>query len=228
MRITKAYIRFYKSFNYDYERKFGRTSEPDPWELIDEAWYPFVRIDLEPSVTTIVGANESGKSHLLDAIQKVITGEGIDRGDFCRYSRYFSVEQGHRRSPDFGLEVEVINADDVAGASKTLGLDLEPGDRFNLFRLDGQAPVIFSAGAVESVKVTAKDADLAALLPKVFRLDAHTPLPDSIPLHEDDWRRPLARNATSAAQPARGSARSGLAVRGRVWEGRPEVVGLRV
>jgi hypothetical protein len=41
MRLTKVYVRFYRSFNYDHERKFGRTSEPDPWEFVGEAWYPF-------------------------------------------------------------------------------------------------------------------------------------------------------------------------------------------
>lgn len=184
MRLTKVYIRFYKSFNFDYERKFGRTSEPDPWEFIGQAWYPFVRIDLESSVTTVVGANESGKSHLLDAIEKAVTGEGIDRGDFCRYSHFFSVEQGQRRSPDFGLEIEALDADDIAAAKKTLGLDLEPGSRFSVFRLNGEAPVLYATGATEPTKVSAKHADLAALLPAVFRLDAHTPLPDSIPLHE--------------------------------------------
>jgi len=74
MRLTKVFVRFYKSFNYDYERKFSRSSEPDPWEMIDDAWFPFVAVDLESSITTVVGANEAGKSHLLDAIEKVITG----------------------------------------------------------------------------------------------------------------------------------------------------------
>jgi predicted ATPase len=184
MRLTKLYVRFYKSFNYDYERKFGRTSEPDPWEFIGEAWYPYVRIDLEPSVTTIVGANESGKSHLLDAVEKLITGRGIDRGDFCRYSHYFLVERGQRRSPDFGAEVEVVDADDVALAKKNLGLDLDLGERFNLFRPNGEPPVVYGAGATEPTKVAAKQDAIAATLPAVFRLDAHTPLPDSIPLYQ--------------------------------------------
>lgn len=183
MRLTKVLVRFYKSFNYDYERKFARTSSPDPWELLDGAWYPYVRMDLEPSVTTIVGANESGKSHLLDAIEKLITGSGIDRSDFCRYSHFFSVQQGERRSPDFGGEFEVVNTNDVELAKEHLGLDLAAGERFNLFRPNGGQPIIYLADREEPIPV-AKSSDLCRVLPSVFRLDAHLPLPASIPLYE--------------------------------------------
>lgn len=192
MRLTKVFVRFYKSFNYDYERKFARTSSPDPWELLDGAWYPYVRMDLEPSVTTIVGANESGKSHLLDAIEKLITGSGIDRSDFCRYSHFFSVQQGERRSPDFGGEFEILNANDVDLSKTYLGIDVAIGERFNLFRPNGGQPIIYLTDPEEPVPVTAKPSDLCRVLPSVFRLDAHLPLPASIPLHElaPNVRRP--------------------------------------
>jgi AAA domain, putative AbiEii toxin, Type IV TA system len=193
MRITKIFVRFYKSFNYDYERKFADGSKPDPWETLQDTWYPYVRLDLEPSVTTIVGANESGKSHLLDSIEKVITGEGIDRSDFCRYSHFFSVEQGQRRSPDFGAEFEVADDVDVGLAKKHLGVDMAVGDRFNMFRPNGEPPVVYLAGEESPLRATARrQADPGALLPGVFRLDANIPLPASIPLHElaPDAERP--------------------------------------
>lgn len=191
MRLTKIYVRFYKSFNYDYERKFARTSEPDPWELMDGAWYPYVRMNVEPSITTIVGANESGKSHLLDAIEKLITGTGIDRSDFCRYSHFFSVEQGKRRSPDFGGEFEVLSAADAELVSRHLKLELRVSDRFHLFRTNGEAPVVYGPGQSEPSRA-GTEAVIASALPRVFRLDAHVPLPDSIPLYEltDDAVRP--------------------------------------
>ncbi len=193
MQLTRVYVRFYKSFNYDYERKFVRGSRPDPWELVDGTWYPYVRMDVDPSITTIVGANESGKSHLLDAIEKLITGEGIDRSDFCRYSHFFSVEQGKRRSPDFGGEFEVLNSDDVALAKKHLALDLAIGDRFHIFRASGKAPLLYPTNQTEPKPVSPKASDLSAVLPSVFRLDANVPLPASIPLHElaSGTRRPL-------------------------------------
>jgi predicted ATPase len=193
MRITKVYVRFYKSFNYDYERKFADGSKRDPWEILQDTWYPYVRLDLEPSVTTIVGANESGKSHLLDAIEKVITGDGIDRSDFCRYSHFFSVEQGQRRFPDFGGEFEVVSDVDVGLAKTHLGVDLVVGDRFNMFRQNGEAPVVYLAGDESPLKAGGRrQPDPSAVLPDVFRLDANIPLPASIPLYElaPDAKRP--------------------------------------
>jgi hypothetical protein len=38
MRLNRIYIRFYKSFNFDYERKFAQ-GQPDPWEHLNGAWY---------------------------------------------------------------------------------------------------------------------------------------------------------------------------------------------
>jgi AAA15 family ATPase/GTPase len=98
MRLKTLFIRFYKSFNYDYlERYAENPRQPQPWEWVDgeqEKWYPYVQIPIDPKVTTIVGANESGKTHLLDAIKKGISGQGISYEDFCRYSQFFAVTQG--------------------------------------------------------------------------------------------------------------------------------------
>ena len=184
MRLTKVYVRFYKSFNYDYERKFGGTAEREPWELIGGSWYPFVRIELEPTITTVVGANESGKSHLLDAIEKVATGRGIEMADFCRYSHFFSVERGQRRSPDFGCEFQVADSRDVGLAKAHLGVDAAEGERFLLLRLNGKAAAVYRPGGAEPLKNELEQEAVAALLPAVFRVDARIPLPDSIPVRE--------------------------------------------
>ncbi len=83
--ISAVYIRFFRSFNFDYLRKAHehtspnrRTREPDGLQ------YPFVKVSLEDGVTTVVGANESGKSQLLSAIEMALTGKNIRRSDFCR------------------------------------------------------------------------------------------------------------------------------------------------
>jgi energy-coupling factor transporter ATP-binding protein EcfA2 len=185
MRLTRLYVRFYKSFNYDYERKAARGADRDPWDVLDDgAFYPYVRVDIEPSITTIVGANESGKSHLLDAIEKLITGEGIDRRDFCRYSHYFSVEQGQRRSPDFGGEFIATSDRDVELANAQLGLELRKGDSFRLFRPNGGQPVLYVGKSAEVAPLDkTQAASLRDLLPHVFRVDARVPLPDSMALH---------------------------------------------
>jgi hypothetical protein len=80
LRLTTLYLRFYKSFNYDYERKAHPDAQPLDWEKLDDRWFPFVRVRIDPVVTAVVGANESGKSHLIKGIKH----EGIKRSDFCR------------------------------------------------------------------------------------------------------------------------------------------------
>ena len=94
MRLKTVLIRFYKSFNFDYLRKNNAQAKPKPWELIDDKWYPYVNIPIDSKITNVVGANESGKSHLLSAIEKGISGQGIERHDFCRYSQFFTLQRG--------------------------------------------------------------------------------------------------------------------------------------
>ena len=83
MRIHEIWIRFYKSFNFDYELKATPGATQRPWQEIQDVWMPHVRIPIEPDITAVVGANESGKSHLLDAIKIVLTGKDLVQRDFC-------------------------------------------------------------------------------------------------------------------------------------------------
>lgn len=93
MRIRKVLVRWYKSFNYDYELKFAPSSKKKDWQVTGDGWLPHITVSLEHDITAVVGANESGKSHLLDAIHIVLSGEEHSRSDFCRYSTLFSVEK---------------------------------------------------------------------------------------------------------------------------------------
>jgi hypothetical protein len=207
MRLAKVFVRFYKSFNFDYERRFfGNVTEADPWDLIEGAWYPFVGVDLEPSITTVVGSNEAGKSHLLDAIQKLIEGTKLSRSDFCRYSRFFSVEEGKVRLPDLGGQFEIQTDAEAAGLNELMDLKdaagLVAGDSFRLFRLDGGEPQIYVREERTGVTLTREEAvKLPALLPAVFRLEPDLPLPESIPLAD---LNPAARRAWGT-RPSRGS-----------------------
>src|SRR6266404_4543118 len=99
MKLKTLFVRFYKSFNFDYLRKFHHDAKPKPWEMVDGMWYPYVRVEIDRMVSTIVGANESGKSHLLTAIERGLSGEGLERDDFCRYSKFFTVEVGKMKWP---------------------------------------------------------------------------------------------------------------------------------
>ncbi|HUZ97476.1 MAG TPA: AAA family ATPase, partial [Edaphobacter sp.] len=95
MKIAKVLLRWYKSFNINYLGYADRHANTvrRPWNGlgVDESMaqdFPFIEIPIERDITTIVGGNESGKSHLLSAISKVLTGKGIlDDRD---YSRSFS------------------------------------------------------------------------------------------------------------------------------------------
>ncbi len=105
----------------------------------------------------------------------------------------FLSNQGQRRFPDFGGEFEVVNDVDVGLAKKHLGVDMVVGGRFNMFRPNGEAPVVYLAGHDSPLKVTARrQLDPSVLLPGVFRLDANIPLPASIPIYElaPDTKRP--------------------------------------
>jgi predicted ATPase len=200
VRLTTVFVRFYKSFNYDYERRAHFDAKRRPWEILEDgAWYPFVRVPLESDITTIVGANEAGKSHLLDAIELSVsgsiasTGKGTTERDFCRYSDYFSVEEGSMRLADFGGEFEIADAADVDAVQKAFERDVRVGMRFKLFRLNGATPVFYWTEDAEPIALKPTQlAMIEARFPSVFRLDARTPLPDGIGLFElsDKVRRP--------------------------------------
>lgn len=185
MRLTKLYVRFYRSFNYDYERKSRATSSKPEWEFIDGVWFPFVRVDLDPAVTAVVGANESGKSHLIGAVKAALTGETIHRREFCRYSSLFSVETGRERDPDFGVEVELGNQADV-DAIGSASSELRVGDRVTLLRLGGgedRHRVVVPNGQSFAVSEQELEA-ITAYLPAPFELETALAIPDSISFDE--------------------------------------------
>jgi predicted ATPase len=183
MRLTRLYLRFFRSFNFDYERKANPQAAERPWEILDGAWFPFIRLDLDPSVTAIVGANESGKSHLIDALRQALTGVGIERVDFCRYSALFSVEAGRNRVPDLGLEVELNEDDDLERVSQA-GVQAQLGDLVTLLRLgDGRNLLVARNGEEHALSPEAL-VEIQAGLPAPFELATDVALPDTIALDD--------------------------------------------
>ena len=179
MRITEVQVRFFRSFNFDYERKANPDAKPKPWEDIAGAWFPFIRIEIDAVVTAVVGANESGKSHLIRAMELALTGKGIDHRDFCRYSRLYSVKEGEIRSPDFGLELELSKGE--ADLLKDAGIALLSARRLKFFRLDeGKRLIVIGASdSVEELDEPQVEV-LEANLPRPFVVKATVALPDSI------------------------------------------------
>jgi predicted ATPase len=186
MLLKNVYIRFYKSFNFDYLRKYKAATDKYPWENLDNSWYPFVRIPIEDTVTTVVGANESGKSHLLSAIEKGLTGEGIDRADFCRYSKFFTVAKGERLWPEFGFEWSNLSETEAAVVRNACGLpNGTEVSSFFLFRTAKDQLTVYLRNNQEFSTFKVRTESVSALtqsLPKTFHLDSKLALPSSVSL----------------------------------------------
>lgn len=182
VHVTRVHVRFFRSFNFDYERKAHPSAKPRPWELIDGQWWPFVTVALDREMTAIVGANESGKSQLIDALHKALTGKGISRRDFCRYSPLFSVQRERVRKPDLGLTLHLEAQDaevlreagwERARARQPLTIVRFGDDRF--CRIENDEPIDLSDTEISA---------LTGTLPQPLVLPSDVPLPDSVKFDE--------------------------------------------
>jgi len=198
MRLKNLFIRFYRSFNFDYLRKhseFHESINRKTWEILtleeEEKWYPYVQIPIDPKVTTVVGANESGKSHLLDAIEKGIEVKKIERKDFCRYSEFFTVQEGKMRYPDFGYEWFISeNDDDKKNIKEIKQIFSIPGEKefrsFFIFRVNKDEITLYLPGKnnqYEPYKIKYDNSTrLSELLPEPIRIDSEIAIPDSVPI----------------------------------------------
>jgi predicted ATP-dependent endonuclease of OLD family len=186
MLIETVYVRFFRSLNFDYLRKASTGYVSDPWdETPDGLDYPFVRVPLDARTTTVVGANESGKTQLLDAIKMCLTGEGIERRDFCRYSPFFS-DQADLTLPEFGLGLSVDTDAQREIIRGICGLDqATEAEKAALFRMNGtpKLRMYLKEGDSWTMHHVQKPTGLVQLgLPSFFEIHADVPLPDSVPL----------------------------------------------
>jgi len=178
VKLERAYVRFFRSFNFDYELKAHPDSHEQEWDRTDLGWYPYVRLDVDPRITAVVGANESGKSHLLDAVERLLTATEVDRQDFCRYSDLYSVEQGERRVSDFAGRFRV-ETDADAALMTSLGY---PGGQELYYVRAGQGDSFtFTPTVPEPRPLTAaEETALRGVFPVVFRLETEVALPASM------------------------------------------------
>ena len=179
MILRTVYVRFYRAFNFDYLRKNHPNAKPDPWDLMEDgAFYPYISLDIDPELTAVVGANESGKSQLLQAIECALGKIRPETVDFCRYSTYFTVAEA-MRLPHFGLHfVKVLPAEsDAIVKLANLKEDVTISS-FRVFRTSlGAAEIYLGDGSRYEID------DLAAfnsLLPNVFRIEHKLPIPNSV------------------------------------------------
>jgi hypothetical protein len=186
MRLTRLYVRFFRSLNFDYLRKAAPEYQSDPWDTApDDTLYPFVRITLEPDVTAIVGANESGKSQVLAAIKGALSGEGYGPRDFCRYSPFFS--GAGLVVPEFGVRFRNLEDREQRVAAEMCEIDV-PADvaEAALFRMKDTPKLrlyLRSDNGEWSEHRVKKPTELHAFgVPKVFEIDSSVPLPDAVSL----------------------------------------------
>jgi predicted ATPase len=189
MRLSTVYARFYKSFNFDHLRKAAQNAEPKgDWEMFRNGWYPYVEIELDSRITTIVGANESGKSHLLSAIEKAVSGMGFEQRDLCRYSPFFSVERESTCWPHLGLGWTEVEPDEAAVIAAIAGTERVQFEHFMMFRETPESVVIWIPAPGErwskhEVAASSAAQRLAEILPKPFRIMPDVALPAAVPLH---------------------------------------------
>ncbi len=184
MKLATAYARFYKSFNFDQARKLHKGSIRQPWETFRDLYYPYVSVPMDPRITTVVGANESGKSHLLGVIKKAITGEDMEQRDVCRYSAAFGVAQGQLTWPHVGVGWDGITAAEAAPIAEVLEISNSRFDRLLMFREQPDRLTVWhpEGGTFVPKALTAEETlALEALLPRPFEIDAGVALPNSIP-----------------------------------------------
>ena len=179
MILRTAYVRFYRAFNFDYLRKTHPNARPDPWDRMpDGTFYPCVRLDIDPELTAVVGANESGKSQILEAIECCLSARPSTPADFCRYSDYFTVTEA-MRTPHFGLHFECLTPEQTGKLSGLLGQDLGNLSSFRVFwTRPGVAEVYIDNEKHEVTDLLG----FRSILPKVFSIDPSRALPNSVPI----------------------------------------------
>lgn len=199
MRLTSIFIRFYKSFNVDYVRQNNPKVQQKPWEIIETGqnrmWYPYIEVPIDPKITAVVGANESGKSHLLSAIEKAISGHvkgsnPISSRDFCRYSERFLLTSDKNRFPDFGTEWNQLSKLDCKRIKELSDIPSKNKDfsRFYLFRTNKDNLTLYLPEEENKYSTylvkSGKEKDFEALLPGTRRLANNIALPASIPIQK--------------------------------------------
>ena len=180
MILRTAYVRFYRAFNFDYLRKQHPNAQPDPWDLMeDNTFYPYVSLDIDSELTAIVGANESGKSQFLEAIECALGNKRPTPADFCRYSYYFTVSKA-MKIPHFGLHFENVTPKEAETISELIGpSDASNISSFRVFRTSADRATLYTDDQHYEINDLEK---LADFLPKVFRIDPARAIPNSVPI----------------------------------------------
>ncbi len=178
MKVAAVYVRFYRAFNFNFIRKNKDNAVPNHWDNYDGMFFPYVKIPLDDEVTSVVGANESGKSQLLYAIECALGAEVAGPDAFCRYSQFFTVDD-KLKSPHFGLELLL---DEPERSSLSAALEAAVPRRVFVFRQEPGQVRLYLGPDEDPIDRPSDDPAITALLPKSFRIHPKKPLPNTVPL----------------------------------------------
>jgi predicted ATPase len=202
MKLKSVLLRWYKSFHLNYRGEFqkGEKQTYRPWNVMSPSYagadvFPFIEIPIEDDITTVVGANESGKSHLLNAITKVVRGCGIDpsdafeRTDLCHYAgvRTRNVEAW----PNVGLQFTVESDTEATAIANAIGTQtnaasFNSGSTFALILAPddkGKIAQLFLEPNLQAFALDSHQLDaVRVLLPSVQFIDSKALLASQIPL----------------------------------------------
>lgn len=185
MKLSTVFARFYKSFNFDRIRKAKPGALPrGDWEMYRDQWFPYIEVRIDERLTTVVGANESGKSHLLSAIEKGVTGEGFARRDLCRYCEFFGVTAEQACWPHLGVAWTGVTPEEWDAIRDTIGATGPAATEFMMFREGPDVLTVWTpaGGGWQSHQLDKPAADrLTSLLPSPYRIHSDVALPDSVP-----------------------------------------------
>lgn len=224
MKASCVLLRWYKSFNVNYLGYPDRRHQVKlrPWTSlgvpreIGERW-AFIEIPLESDITTIVGANESGKSHLLSAIAKVITGKGLpderdrflpfDKVDLCHYA---SVRNKNASAwPNIGIEFSEVSDPEWGNLSKAVNQTLK-ADRFTLVlaaeggtvraEVNGPVAYLYLGDASNSISLTTSQLEaVRKCLPTLRFIKSDVAMRDELPI--DDLLVSLGHQSSTSRSP---------------------------
>jgi energy-coupling factor transporter ATP-binding protein EcfA2 len=191
MKLVGVYARFYRAFNYDYvaksrlatEKKGQPRPEPRRWDLLDGKPFPYIRLSFDPSITCVVGPNESGKSQLLKIVECALFTRPLTFEDVCRYSPIYGVTSDPLPVPHVGVSVRVTTDQDVARLREIPGLNaVSKGDLLRIFRESATGAQIWLGDDATTPVLLEDTSALAESLPTPFRIHPERTLPDAVPL----------------------------------------------
>ena len=129
MWLSRVLLRWYKSFNSLNPEKPGAADAQRDWNNFRGDSFPFIAIGLDRRITTIVGANEAGKSHLLSGLAKGVAGqhareeetEEYALPDICRYCDFDGLDDSVW--PQVGVEITLESDEECAAFRKEFNVE---------------------------------------------------------------------------------------------------------